>query len=365
MIRNPIKIVIAGGGTGGHLFPGVAAAEAFLDANPSSRVLFVSAGNPFEKRVLSEKGFALESVPAGGVKGLGIRRQMTAAAKIPLGVAASLKILSGFRPDVILGVGSYASAPVVLAGRIMGIPVALHEQNSLPGVANRLLAPLASAVFVSFETGVKRLKARHIRVTGNPVRKEIRALAPQPPKRPSETDRFTVLIVGGSQGARALNQAVTDALPVLRGRDRFHFIHQTGADDPAGVAVAYKKEGTSCETAAFFSDMAALYASADLVVCRAGATTVAELAVAGKPALFIPFPHAADDHQVWNARFLAEAGAADMILQKDLSGPVLAERIMRHASRPDALARMASRSRRLGRPGAAEEIVDACYQLIA
>ena len=361
-----VRIIIAGGGTGGHLFPGVAVAQEFMARNPGSRVLFISTGNAMERSVLARAGFSLETIKAEGFKGRGIFNQALALLKVPWGIAASVRIIRSYRPDVVLGVGSYSSGPVVMGAWLLGIKIALHEQNVLPGITNRLLSHFADRIFVSFENTCARFNSAKVCVSGNPVRKEIRALAAAPKAiktLPEKKDRFRVLILGGSQGAHPINLAVREALALLKDKGRYHFIHQTGIADEAALQQAYRSAGVDAVVAPFFDDMAQQYGLADLIVCRAGATTVAEISVAAKGAIFIPFPYAADNHQELNARALSETGAAELMLQQDLDGRRLAQRIEYYAAAPQALARMSQRAGALGRPDAGGMIVDECYRL--
>jgi UDP-N-acetylglucosamine--N-acetylmuramyl-(pentapeptide) pyrophosphoryl-undecaprenol N-acetylglucosamine transferase len=364
----PLRVVIAGGGTGGHVFPGIALAQAFSSRNSDSRILFVGTGNRFEQMVFSAAPFSHTAIPAEGIKGRGVFQKLRAVLKVPGGVFAAVGILKRFGPQLVVGVGGYSSAPVVMAAWLIGIPVILQEQNLLPGMANRLVGRLACQIHVSFAQTRPGFDVKKIRVSGNPVREEFvafstKSIAERDKKTP--IDRFTVLICGGSQGARAINQAVVEALPYLKENKKVFLIHQTGAADEAEIKAAHTTHGTSGRIAAFFTEMAAQYADADLVICRAGATTVAELTAMGKPALFIPYPHAADQHQVLNAQLLVDAGAAEVILEPALNGRVLADRILFYAEHPEALTKMAARSRELGRPEAAGDIVKDCYALLA
>lgn len=360
-IWRPLKVVVAGGGTGGHLFPGIAVAGEFAVRNPQSRILFVGAGRPFETDALARTGYPQRTIAIEGIKGRGAWAKARAAMKIPGALFHSAGILAEVQADLVVGVGGYATGPVALAAWIKGIPVVLCEQNTVPGVTNRMLFPIARRIYVSFENTRGKIDPLKKRVTGNPIRQQILDAATLEAK---EKNRFTVLIVGGSQGAHAINLAVMDALPRLRQRRKCYIIHQTGAKDQDQVADAYQKAGMDAEVKSFFHDMASRYSRADLVVCRAGATTVAELTVLGKPALFIPYPFAADNHQEHNARALVDRGAAQMVLERELTGADLARRLDTLAGSPDLLATMASKSRMLGKPDAARTIVDDCYQLV-
>ena len=362
------RLLIAGGGTGGHLFPGIAIAREFMARNAQNAVLFVSTGNPFERKTLSRAGFPLETVSVAGIKGRGIWQKLKSLALIPLGIVQSGWIIKSFKPDLVLGVGSYAAGPVVLTAWMTGIPVVLHEQNILPGITNRALARFARRIYVSFENTAGRFDKAKVRLTGNPVRREILQPAAVEDReykgRPEQAPILNILIAGGSQGAHAINMAVVAALRLIRKKEQFRVVHQTGAADEGHVRAAYAAQGTNAVVAAFFDDMDCRYRQADLIICRAGATTVAEITAVGKAALFIPFPFAADDHQRLNAEALAAQGAAEMIEEKHLAAADLAKRIDRFANNRTVLDRMADQARKLGRPEAARLIVDDCYKLL-
>lgn len=358
---RPLQVAIAGGGTGGHLFPGIALAGEFCIRNPLSRVFFIGAGRPFEKKTLDRAGYPYHVIAIEGIKGKGPMSGIRTLIKIPAALSRSVGILAEISAELVVAVGGYAAGPVAVAAWLKGIPVVLCEQNTIPGITNRLLFPIARRIFVSFENTRGRIDPAKKRITGNPVRPEILAQAGVEKDRDST---FTVLVVGGSQGAHAINRAFIDALPHLRHGHRIRILHQTGAEDRDQVAAVYQNAGIKAEVNDFFHDMASRYCQADLVVCRAGATTVAELTALGKAALLIPYPFAADNHQEHNARALVDRGAAQMMLQDNLSGATLAERLDQLAAAPGQLAAMASRARRLGNPGAARTIVDECYQLV-
>jgi UDP-N-acetylglucosamine--N-acetylmuramyl-(pentapeptide) pyrophosphoryl-undecaprenol N-acetylglucosamine transferase len=363
-----LRVVIAGGGTGGHLFPGIAIAQEFLAKNAETSVLFVGTGKPFEISILSEIGFAHKRITVEGFKGRGVWNQLVSISKIPKGIIESILILKGFQPDIVIGVGGYSAGPLVMGARLLGIKIVLHEQNILPGITNRILSRFADRIYVSFEETIMGVSPKKIRFTGNPVRKEIlqcaETLKNTDIKASNKKKKFTILILGGSQGAHSINMALLDALEYLENKEDIFLVHQTGAQDETQVKRRYDEYGIENDTRAFFKEMACQYQRADLIICRAGATTVAEIKAIGKGVIFIPFPFAADNHQVLNARSLEEAGAAMMIFEKDLSGKILAERINYYVQQPEALQQMALRSRELGRVDAAARIVDDCYELI-
>jgi len=348
--------VITGGGTGGHLFPGIAIARAFQQRLKASTILFVGTGRELERRVVKEAGYRHAVIQVKGLKGMGLFRQLRTLATLPGALLQAGALLWNFRPAVVIGVGGYAAGPVCLAAWMMRIPVCLQEQNSLPGITNRLLARLARRIYTSFAESQAHFPTDKILLSGNPVRDEIIALgrngAPREPGRP-----FTLLVAGGSQGARNINTAVIDMLSHIDDQRSLELIHQSGADDLERVRQAYAAAGIKARTEAFFRDMERQYAQADLVVCRAGATTVAELTCSGLPAIFIPLPHAADNHQEINARAVVEGGAGEMIRETELSGAVLWQHVQGLRDAPLRLEEMAARARLLGRPEAAEAIV--------
>lgn len=359
----PRCLLVAGGGTGGHLFPGIAVAQEFFARHPENRVFFVSRGNEFERRALARVGFPLKTIPVEGIKGRGMWPKIRSSLRLPAGVMKSIWILKQCNPDLVLSVGSYAAGPVGLAAHLTGRILVLHEQNLRPGITNRALARWARRIYVTFEESEAYFGPGRIRHTGNPVRSQILQIR-QGKTRENNGQRLSVLIVGGSQGAHALNKAMIDATALLAGREDLRFTHQTGAVDEYRVRDAYERFDLPCKVQAFFDDMDVRYRNADLILCRAGASTVAEITAVGKAALFVPFPYAADNHQVLNARALCERGAAEMIEQKDLTGEKLARSIIHYAENRAILSEMAGRAQALGRPNAAREIVDDMLALI-
>ena len=364
---SPLRVVMAGGGTGGHLFPGIAIAREFISRNPATRIIFISTGNPLEKTVLSRAGFELQSIQVAGIKGRGVWNQIKSVLQIPGAILAARGLLRNFAPDLIVGLGSYSAGPVVMGAWLMRVPIAIHEQNILPGITNRILARFADRIFISFENTQSRFSPRKVYWTGNPVRRElldIVASSNETVAPAADRKKFTVLIIGGSQGAHQINKVMIEALKLLRDADRLHFVHQTGEADEKTVREAYDQTSISATALAFFDNMAEQYCQADLVICRAGATTVAEITAMGKAAIFIPFPYAADDHQTLNAADLANAGAAELIPEKELAAEMLGTKIMHYMENPQELDGMAAKAREYGRPEAAQNIVDDCYRLL-
>ncbi len=358
-----MRMLIAGGGTGGHLFPGIALAEEVVTRHPQNSVLFVGTARGLESKVLPQTGFPLELIDAVGLKRKGLSGFLAGLLKLPRALFASMRILRKFDPDVVVGVGGYASGPVVLAAWLLRIPTAIQEQNALPGFTNRVLGHFARATFIAFEEARRRLAGGRIYLLGNPIRRAFldNYLKPHPT---ASADRFTILITGGSQGAHVLNDRVAGALELLTDlRDRLFVMHQTGDSDRNAIAERYAKSGISAEVNAFISDMSGVYARADLVVCRAGATTLAELTACKRASILVPFPFAADDHQTVNARALVDAGAAVMIAEQELTPERLATEI-RALITDDTLRRQMERAAgTLGRPQAAKEIADVCVEL--
>ncbi len=362
------RVIIAGGGTGGHLFPGIAIAEALQKRCPQSRILFVSSGRPLEESVLSKTGFEKAVITVEGIKGKTLLAKLRSVVRLPFGFAAALRLLIRFKPHLVIGMGGYSAGPVVMGAWMLRIPRVLHEQNRLPGMTNRILARYVNRIYTSFEdTRLKALPGK-MYFTGNPVRAQILS-ALQGEKTGESTMRlqnrkFTVLILGGSQGAHSLNMSVVDALEYFKKPETYRFVHQTGTGDVDIVREAYLRKGMECVVAPFFENMAGLYREADLVVCRAGATTVSEVSIAGCAVIFVPFPQATDNHQVHNALGLVSAGAAEMIRQKDLTGEHLKDRIEFYAGHPDQVEAKKKAIQSFGMPDAAARIADDLCRLM-
>jgi len=372
-----MKLVIAGGGTGGHLFPGIAVAEEFLARDPGNEVLFVGTERGIEARAVPAAGYRLELISAAGIRGKRGLSQFTGIAKMFYGYAQSRKVLKAFRPDLVLGVGGYASLPMVLAAGGMRIPHFIHEQNAIPGQTNRLLARFADKVFITLEESARYFPKDSTLLTGNPLRRQILDMVESVKSSHPTLDNgveklppfqgegrggdgvFKLFIFGGSQGAHAINMAMLAALPLLKeSRVKLVITHQTGEKDCDVVADAYRAAGMDARVTPFISDMASEYARADLIICRAGATTIAEVTACGKTCLFIPFPHAVDDHQRRNAEALLKKDACFMLLEQELTGKRLAETITELAADPGKVKRTAGLAFGLARLDAARIIVD-------
>lgn len=355
-----MRWVIAGGGTGGHLFPGIAIAEAFLEREEGNEVLFLGTERGIEARVLADGRFPLRTIRAMPLHGRPMVDKARALWAIPRSIGEAMKLLREYRPNLVLGVGGYASGPGILAAALLGVKRAIHEQNVIPGMTNRVLKRFSQRIFISFEETRPYFPAERTVLTGNPIRKGILRRA----HLRERGDRFTILIFGGSAGAHRINMAMMEALPWLREmRSVWRFIHQTGRQDQDVVSKAYREGGFEAEVIPFIDRMELYYPKADLVICRSGASTVAELAACGKAAILIPYPYAAHHHQLINAQKLADRGAARMILDEDLKGHLLSEAIRDLYLHPGEREKMEKAIRTVARPKAAEEIVDQCYAL--
>jgi UDP-N-acetylglucosamine--N-acetylmuramyl-(pentapeptide) pyrophosphoryl-undecaprenol N-acetylglucosamine transferase len=353
-----MRLVIAGGGTGGHLFPGIAVAEEFLAQGAGHEVLFVGTDHGIEARLLPKLGYRLALITASGMKGMGTWKKLMGAGRLLYGYAQSRKILKEFRPDLVLGVGGYASAPLVLAARGMGIRCFIHEQNAAPGLTNKILGRIANGIFISMPESAGFFPKAITLMTGNPVRKEI--LWGFQERVRSAGDAFSVLVFGGSAGAKRINSALLEALPRLEGvRHRLRITHQTGAKDLERVREGYRALGFQAQVTSFIDNMSQAYGAADLVVCRAGATTIAEVTACGKGCIFIPYPFAADDHQRKNAESLLKRDAGFMILEEQLTGELLAQQILDLMEHPERLAQVEKNARSLAQFDAAQQIVAA------
>jgi UDP-N-acetylglucosamine--N-acetylmuramyl-(pentapeptide) pyrophosphoryl-undecaprenol N-acetylglucosamine transferase len=355
-----MKVVIAGGGTGGHLYPGISIARELLRM-PGNEVLFVGTEQGIEARVLPKEGLPLRFITAGKLKGMGVASVLKTLITLPRSVYQSLRLLREARPDVALGVGGYASAPVMFSGWLLRVPTIIVEPNSYAGLANRMLAALVDRVVLCFP-GTNRMNffpGKKTVVTGPLARKGI----DQGNREKALKDfglaqgKFTVLVFGGSGGAHAINMAMKEAARLLADMQNLQVLHQTGDKDVEEVKAGYRDAKMRAAVFPYIYDMAGAYAAADLVVSRSGATTVAELAVCGKPAVLIPYPFAADNHQEYNARTLAGRGNADVIVQKDLTPDALAAAIGKHAGRGGKTAEPME-------SGAAAEIVRICTSYV-
>ena len=361
--QESCRVVIAGGGTGGHLFPGVAIARELIARRPGAQVTFAGTEHGIESRVIPREGFELDLLRSAGLKGRSGAAVVRGLALLPLSFLDAWRILSRRKPDLVIGVGGYSSGAVVMVAALRRIPTLLAEQNAVPGVTNRLLSYVVRAAAVTFESTVSYFGRRAF-VAGNPVRPEFFDTdGTDHGLRITDHAQARVLIFGGSQGAHAINVAMVEATPRLAAAGGVDITHQTGERDLELVRRAYREQGLAARVEPFLFDMDREMKRADVIVSRAGATTIAELTAAGRPAILVPLPTAADDHQTKNAQVLARANAAELIHQKDLTGALLAERVLAlagDAARREAMARAA---RGLARPDAARVIVDKALEL--
>ncbi len=362
---NSIRLIITGGGTGGHLFPGIALAQAMMKTYPGCEVLFIGTERKVDKTALADLGFATMTIKSQGIKGKSLAAKIMALVQQPSALMAAGRIIRRFRPDLVFGVGGYVTGPVILAARMQGITTCIHEQNSIPGLANRLLGRIAHRIFVSLPGSEKYFPAGKTILSGNPVRSSILNAAGRAGEK-QYREPLTLLILGGSQGAHRLNILVLEAAEkCLQGRTPVpNIIHQTGEHDESHVREKYGALGIKARVQAFFTDMAEIYSQADLVVSRAGATTLAELTVFHKPVILVPFPFAADNHQEINGRYLVEAGGGLMFKQSELDGEKLGREIKRLLADPEHLEVMAANSGRIAKPEATTTIVNTCMELL-
>lgn len=346
-----MRIVIAGGGTGGHVIPALAIAQQ-LKKQFAAEVLFIGTARGMETRLVPQAGFPLELIKVGALKNVSLMTRAKTMFDLPRALWTSGRMLSDFNPDVVIGVGGYASGPAMFAAIRRRIPTLAFEPNVVPGFANRLVARWVSAAAVHFQETCEYFP--NCKVTGVPVREAFFQIATKAPGSPP-----TLLVFGGSQGAHAINQAMVDSLPGLRAKiPALHIIHQTGQRDYDTVQAAYQESGISSEVHKFIDDMPATFARADLLVCRSGASTVGEITAAGKPAIFIPFPRAADDHQNVNARALERAGAAVVVEESNLEAAYLVDTVAALLNDPQRLRSMSAAAKSLAHPNAVQEIAE-------
>ncbi|MEE8408474.1 MAG: undecaprenyldiphospho-muramoylpentapeptide beta-N-acetylglucosaminyltransferase [Myxococcota bacterium] len=354
-----MDVLIAGGGTGGHLFPGIALAQELRRRDADGRVLFVGTKLGIETTAVPRAGFNLELLPVSGLRRVGLFGFLLGMLRLPLAMLRALQLVRRFGPDVAVSVGGYAAGPAVLASRLLGVPCVVMEQNAVPGFTNKVLGRMARRIFAALPT--QGFPASKVRILGNPVREDLLAVreSPYQPAQPLQ-----LLIFGGSQGARALNEAMMAAAPSLATQGpELRIVHQTGIADQERVERAYRDAGLGdVQVVAFIDDMASAYRQASLVLCRAGATSIAELTVCGRPAILVPYPSAVDDHQTANALTLSDAGAAIHLPQSELTAERLVALLGKLTGDPALLRAMAAASLAAGKPEAVGAIADALEQ---
>ena len=348
-----MRALIAAGGTGGHIYPGIAVAKEIMHRDPTSVVRFVGTVRGLENRLVPQAGFELSLIESAGLVNMGLTQKLRGLLILPKSFLAARRVIKTFTPDVVIGAGGYVSGPVVMMASLMRLPTVLMESNAVPGFTNRRLARFVDAAAVAFEAALPYFPGKSV-VTGNPVRREFFEIQP----KPRDTLKTSLLLFGGSQGSRAINEAMISALPKLeKHRERLRVIHQTGPADFAKVRDAYANAGwNEVNIREYIDDMMTAFASNDLIVSRAGATTSAELMAAGKAAIMIPLPGQLE--QTRNAEAMMKTGAARMIRQDELSGDRLAREIVALVDSPDEITRMEEAARRMGRRDAAEATVD-------
>lgn len=363
MVKGTIKVLIAAGGTGGHLFPGIAIAEEIRRAHPDARITFAGTERGFEAALLPRMGWPVILIGSRSIKDRKGAARIAAWARLPFSVAHALAILIKDRPALLVCIGGYAAGPLALASWLLRVPFAIVEPNAIAGFTNRILGRLARRAFVAFDEAAPYFPKGKAVLSGNPVRSEVLAVRSGGMVR---RDRLNIFVFGGSQGALKLNRAMTDAMKLLGGTgERIRVMHQTGSnDDPKAIEGAYADAGVEAKVFAFSDRIWECYADADLVISRAGATTIAELAALEIPSLLVPYPYAADDHQRANAGGIARLGGAVMIDDAECTGERLAEEIRGFALHPERLLAMRGALAKAGRPEAARVIVEESWKLI-
>lgn len=349
-----MKVLIAAGGTGGHIYPGIAVANELLNRSADNEIMFVGTARGLEKKIVPENGFTLALINSAGLKNVGFMGKIKGLTVLPKSFLEAWRLIRDMNPDVVVGAGGYVSGPVVLTAHLMGRPTLIMDSNALPGFTNRQLARFVDRAALSFDAAASFFGQKAV-VTGNPVRNEFFEIAERRPVAP-----FEMLVFGGSQGAKAINAAVVEALPLLAElKGRLSIVHQTGESDLENVAAGYTDaEWNDAEVRPFIPNIVESFERADLIICRAGATTCAEVAASGKPAIMIPFPGAADDHQRKNAEALVDKGAAQMIVQSELTGERLANDILTMFANPENMLEIGRAARSLARPDAAAATAD-------
>lgn len=358
-----MRIIVTGGGTGGHLFPGIAFATGMQQRFPGCRVLFIGTSRLLDQQALSDYDFEVDSIKCMGLKGMGLKNRIQGVLQLPFALLEARRILKRFMPDLVFGVGGYVTGPVLLAARLSGFPVCIHEQNSVPGLTNKILSKIVNKIFLSLPCEYL-FPANKTIMSGNPVRREIiDAVLKKEGKSKKEK---IIFVLGGSQGAHRVNILMTEAMEQLFKEfgDTLQVIHQTGTADEEQVRIRYELAGIKANVQPFFQDMADQYSRADLIVSRAGATTLAELSAIGLPALLIPYPYAADDHQKVNALYYQDGGGARMFPENELNGKKLAMAIRDLLTNPVQLDQMARNMKSMGKPEATQTIINECLSLI-
>lgn len=352
-------LMIMAGGTGGHVFPALAVAQVFLDRQ--EKVVWLGSLGGMEEGIISKTTIPFYGIAVKGFRGKGLFKQLLAPFKMLSALVQAFSILRKVKPDAVLGMGGFASGPGGLAARILGIPLLIHEQNSVAGMTNKILSKLAQSVMTAFpnafETSVKA------KLLGNPLRAEIMRLFYEQKQAANDQNKVHLLILGGSLGAQSLNETLPEALQLMKQEIRPAIWHQTGKAKDTPVKDAYQKNGIDAKVTEFITDMAEAYRWADFVICRAGALTISELCVAGLGAILIPYPFAVDDHQTKNAEFMVEGGAAWLLHQSELRSEVLAEMLTPLFAKRERLNILSEAARKLAKVDATERVSDECRRV--
>jgi UDP-N-acetylglucosamine--N-acetylmuramyl-(pentapeptide) pyrophosphoryl-undecaprenol N-acetylglucosamine transferase len=367
-----MRVILAGGGTGGHIFPALAIAQEFIERGDKDTVLFVGSKKGLDKMIISKYGYPLKVMDLEGFKGKGLGKKVLSLSKFAKGLFSAFKILRDFRPDLVVGVGGYSSAPIVMVASLLRVKTVVLEQNLLPGLTNRLLSNFACIVFTSFEESYSYFPKTKTHFTGNPVRSEILSLyrEMQGPESSRESlskdkEKFNLFILGGSQGSHQINLVMIKVLDYLSDiRERIEIVHQSGKDDIDLLRSAYHEKGFSGKVMDFIDNIGDVYDKSDLVICRGGATTISELLISGKASIIIPYPYAADNHQELNAKALERKGAAVVMGVGGLREKELAITIKDFFKNPEKIKNMENKVLEMARPDATKIIVDRCYNLI-
>jgi UDP-N-acetylglucosamine--N-acetylmuramyl-(pentapeptide) pyrophosphoryl-undecaprenol N-acetylglucosamine transferase len=353
-----MKFVMAGGGTGGHIIPALAVAEELRKRGHDA--VFIGTRRGMEARLVPNAGFPIEWIEIGGFNQVGLLRRLRTLWQLPLSVLKVFRLLGRHHAGAVFSMGGYVAGPVVLAAFLRRVPVAVMEPNAIPGLTNRKFARFTSRALVNFAETVRYFPQGRAEVTGVPVRSEFFEISPKPSR-----DQFTILVTGGSQGSRTLNNAAAQAWDLFaRAKVPVRILHQAGRGNAEHLSNAFGKSGLPGEVIEFIADMPAAFAQADLVVCRAGASTVSELAAAGIPSILVPFPFAADDHQQHNAEAMEKAGAARLVLDRDMNGQRLFDEVTRLISDPETLTNMGMAAKSMAKPFAAQKAADVLVGLV-
>ena len=355
-----MRVIIAGGGTGGHIFPAISIADEIKNRSENNEILFVGTKNGLEKDIIPKNGYKIRFIHSKGIIGKGMFDKLRAISSIFFSIFSSFKIIRDFKPDVVVGVGGYVSGPTMISAYLSFIPTAICEQNYIPGFTNKVLSNFVKKIFVSFGDGKQFFPEKKVVVTGNPVRKnfDMKTYVNSDKNQSS----LNIFVLGGSQGATKLNEVVPEAIKKINLK-KINVVHQAGKKDESAVAKKYSQLGITAQVYSFIENIQQIYRDSDLIISRAGASTISELAVIGKPSILIPFPYATHDHQLFNAKFMENNGASLVLEEKDLSADTLSQKIEKIIT-DNKLQQMSEASKKLGKPDAAKHIVDELYLLV-